>query len=120
MLAEKQIETEEIGAGSANAEAMPGGDNDLAWAKQNLRWAEGKPIPDLANILRILERHEDYKGRYIFNETLNRVLDKGNLMFEWRISECTALIQERFIPAVAESAVNNALVVCANRTGTRK
>jgi len=123
MLAEKQIETEEIGAAPAVAiepKVGPSGDQDLAWAKENLRWADEKPIPDMANVLRVLDRHPDFKGRYIYNETLNKVLDKGTLMLDWRVSECCAVIQERFVPEIPESAVNNALVICANRNGTRK
>lgn len=115
MLAEKQVELEEIGAASA-----PTSDQDLAWATENLRWANEKPISDLANVLRVLERHPEFTDRFIYNETLSKVLDKGTLMLDWRISECCAVIQERFIPEIAESTVNNALVICANHNGTRK
>ena len=108
------------GAVETASAAAPDGEQDLAWAKQHLRWSDGEPFPDLANVLRILDRHEDFKGRYIYNETLNKVLDKGTLMLDWRISECSAVIQERFIPMVAESVVNNALIICANRNGVRK
>ena len=115
MLAEKQVELEETGDASA-----PTSDQDLAWAKENLRWSNEKPLSDLANVMRVLDRHPEFKGRYIFNETLNKVLDKGTLMLEWRIHECCAVIQERFIPEIAENTVNNALVICANHNGTRK
>lgn len=115
MLAEKQAELEETGPVSA-----PTSDQDLAWAKENLRWSNEIPISDLANVVRVLERHPEFNGRFIYNETLSRVLDKGTLMLDWRVSECCAVIQERFIPEIAENTVNNALVICANRNGTRK
>lgn len=115
MLVEKQAETD-----VDVAPAAPSADDDKAWAKENLRWSDGKPICDLANVLRILGGHEDFVGRFIFNETLNKVLDKGTLMLEWRVSAYCADIQERFIPGIAENTVNSALIIVANRTGTRK
>ncbi len=113
MLAENQIDVDETETASS-----PG--DDSAWAKANLRWQGDAPVPDMANALRILDGHPDFKGRFIYNETLGKVLDKGTLMLDWRVSECCAVIQERFVPGIAESTVNNALIICANRNGVRK
>ena len=93
---------------------------DEVWARRNLRWKNGNPIPDIANTLRIFERHDDYKGRYKYNEMVNRVLDKGVVMIDWRIYELCALVQERFIPAVDEDVVLKGLTIAAYRTGVTK
>ena len=93
---------------------------DKAWARKNLRSREGKLILDIANVIRILERHEDFKGRFQYNETLNKVLDKGTVMLDWRIAECCAVIQERFLPEISDKDVEKALVIVSNRTGVRK
>ena len=115
MLANQKIEAEEA---VAENEAAAG--DDEAWAKANLRFQDGKPISDMANVLRVLQRHSDFEGRFVYNETLNKVLDKGEVMLDWRVSECCAVIQERFVPGVAEADVNAALVIHANRCGVRK
>ncbi len=93
---------------------------DQLWAKKNLRFRDGRPLLDIANMMRIFERHEEYKGRFRYNETLNKVLDKGSLMLDWRIMEVCADVQERFLPEVPETVVRNALIVMGNRNGISK
>lgn len=93
---------------------------DEIWARKNLRWKGGEPIPDIANVLRIFERHEDYKGQYKFNEMVNRVLYKGVVMIDWRIFELCAFVQERFIPGIDEDVVLKGLTIAAYKTGVTK
>jgi hypothetical protein len=89
--------------------------DDAAWARYYLRHEDGKIIIDLANCLRIFEMHPDFRGRFKYNDTLNKVLDRGGVMLEWRISEITAILQERFMPGVPFEIVQRALVVASNR-----
>ena len=89
------------------------------WSAANLRRQDGRVLIDLANCLRILERHPDYKGRFRFNEMLNKVVDRGAVMVEWRINEITADIQERFLPDVAPENVSRALFIAANRASAK-
>lgn len=89
-------------------------DEDLAWAKANLRFNGDEPVLDIANALRVLKRHETFAGRFRFNDTLNKVMDKGSVMLDWRVAEVVAVIQERFLPGISEAAVNKALIVHAN------
>ena len=93
---------------------------EQAWARKNLRFANGQPHRDLANVIRILERHEDYNKRFKYNEVLTKVLDKGTVMLQWRVSELTADIQERFLPAIEQSIVEAALIVSSNRAIQKK
>ena len=93
---------------------------DQVWARKNLRFKNGEPIPDMANALRIFERHEDYKGRFKYNEMVNRVLDKGVVMIDWRIAEICTFVQERFIPGIPEDVVLKGLTIAAYRTGVNK
>lgn len=93
---------------------------DEVWARKNLRWRDGKPIADMANALRIFERHEDFKGRYRYNEMVNRVLDRGVVMIDWRISEVCVIVQERFIAAIPEEVVLKGLTIAAYKTGVQK
>jgi hypothetical protein len=90
---------------------------DGAWGKENLRFDGGRPFNDLANCLRVLERHPDFKGRFKFNEMLSKVVDRGSVMVEWRVNEVAAELQERFMPEVAPETVGRALVIAANRGG---
>jgi len=99
------------------ADAVPAVDAD--WARANLRFVDGCPVLDIANCLRVLERHPDFKGRYRFNETLSKVLDRGTVMIEWRVSEFVATIQERFLPEIPVETAYRALVVAANRAGQK-
>lgn len=95
-------------------------DSDAEWARRNLRHSkDGRPYLDLANCLRIIELHPDYKGRYRYNEVLNKVLDKGTVMIEWRMSEFAAILQERFMPDVPFEIAARALVIAANRAGAK-
>lgn len=89
--------------------------DDGAWARYHLRFEDGKVIIDLANCLRVIEIHPDFKGRFKYNDTLHKVLDRGSVMLEWRISELTAILQERFMPCVPFDMVQRALVVASNR-----
>lgn len=95
-------------------------DRDHVWARENLRFKGGEPMLDIANVLRVFERHEAFAGRFKFNEALNKVLDKGTVMLDWRVAEVVAVIQERFLPEVSEAAVQKALLVHANRVIQKK
>jgi hypothetical protein len=100
------------------AEAHPvTGDSD--WSKANLRFDGARVLTDLANCLRVFERHPDYKGRFRYNEMLNKVVDRGAVMVEWRINEITADIQERFMPDVAPDNISKALFIAANRASAK-
>jgi hypothetical protein len=88
---------------------------DEAWARQNLRWRDGRQLTDLANCLRVLEQHEDFASRFRYNEVIHKVLDKGTVMVDWRVTELAAAIQERFIPEIPVETVSRALVTAANR-----
>ncbi|MFZ5618216.1 MAG: hypothetical protein ACOZAA_12955 [Pseudomonadota bacterium] len=92
---------------------------DAAWARDNLRFEQGRPALDIANCLRVLERHPDFKGRYRYNEVLNKVLDRGAVMIEWRMFEFAAVIQERFLPELSFEAASRALVIAANRANAK-
>ena len=95
-------------------------EGDAQWARANLRYADGRPILDIANCLRVIELHPDFKGRFRYNDTLAKVLDKGTVMVEWRLSEIVASLRERFLPAVPFEIATRALVVVANRAGEKK
>ena len=102
-------------AAKLEAVATADRETDAEWGKANLRFAGGLPYADLANCLRIIERHPDFKGRFKFNEMLSKVVDRGAVMVEWRIHEVAAELQERFLPEVAPETVGRALVIAANR-----
>lgn len=93
--------------------------SDDDWSAENLRRQDGRPLNDLANCLRVLERHPDYKGRFRYNDMLAKVVDCGSVMVEWRINEITADLQERFLPDVAPENVSKALVIAANRNAAK-
>ena len=93
---------------------------DRAWARANLRFQDGRPILDIANALRVLDRHEAFKGRFRFNETLSKVLDKGTVMLDWRVAELAAILQERFLPAIPQRDVEKALYIHANKVIQKK
>lgn len=96
------------------------GESDAAWARRNLRHTEdGRLVLDVANCLRLLESHPDYKGRYRYNDVLCKVLDKGTVMIEWRLFEFLAILQERFLPDLPYEAATRALVVAANRASAK-
>jgi hypothetical protein len=93
--------------------------NDALWARDNLRYRDGQPILDIANCLRVIELHPDYKGRYKYNDVLLKVLDRGTVMIEWRMLEFAAEIQERFLPDIPFETASRALVVAANRASAK-
>jgi|GEM_PF-2557747 len=95
-------------------------EKDRAWARANLRSKGGEPYLDSANALRVLERHEAFTGRFKFNETLNKVMDKGTVMLDWRVAEVVAIVQERFLPEIPAEAVEKALLIHANRVIQKK
>lgn len=90
---------------------------DADWAKANLRFDGGRPFQDIANCLRVLEKHPDFKGRFRYNDMLSKVVDRGAVMVEWRINEIAAELQERFMPEISPETVGRALVIAANRGG---
>lgn len=94
-------------------------DGDAHWARSNLRFEGDRVLLDLANCLRVIELHPDFKGRYKYNDVLAKVLDRGTVMVEWRLSEFTATLQERFMPGVPFEVASRALVVAANRSGLK-
>jgi len=94
--------------------------DDEIWARKNLRWQGGSAILDLANALRVFDRHEDYKGRFKYNEMVNRAMDKGTVMIDWRIFELCAEIQERFLPGMDDALMVRALTVSANKNSVSK
>lgn len=96
-----------------------GAQDNAAWARDNLRFDDGRILIDLANCLRVFERHPDYAGRFRYNEMLNKVVDRGAVMVEWRINEITADIQERFLPGVAPDNISKALFIAANRASAK-
>ncbi len=100
------------------ASAAPEQSNE-DWALENLRMRDGRALIDLANCLRVFENHPDYRGRFRYNEMLNKVIDRGAVMVEWRINEITADIQERFLPDVAPENISKALFIAANRTSAK-
>lgn len=107
-------------AAAAVFEAMVEDDGDAQWAQGNLRHAkDGRVLLDLANCLRVIEAHPDFRGRYKYNDVLAKVLDKGTVMVEWRLLEFTATLQERFLPEIPFETAARALVVAANRAGSR-
>lgn len=93
---------------------------DERWSRDNLRWRGDRPVLDMANVLRILDRHEDFAGRFRYNDSLNKVMDKGAVMLDWRLAEVCAAIQERFMPEIAEADVQRALLIHANRKSRKK
>jgi len=95
-------------------------DQDRAWAKANLRFKAGEPYCDSANVLRILERHPTFAGRFKYNDTLNKVMDKGAVMLDWRVADLVVTIQERFIPEVPMDVVEKGLIVHSNRAIQKK
>ncbi|MEO0878259.1 MAG: hypothetical protein AAFY22_00970 [Pseudomonadota bacterium] len=106
-------------------QAQPAGEagalsEDAQWARQNLRHGSDGPYLDIANSLRIFERHPDFKGRFKFNEMINKVVDRGSVMVEWKISAIAADVQERFAPMMPFEIVNRALIIAANRAGESK
>lgn len=138
MLSEKQVDAVEETAAelqrrrdnrpAANAGERPNAksgepsqrDKDRLWAKKNLRFKGGQPCLDCANALRIFERHSSFTGRFRYNDTLNKVMDKGAVMLDWRVSEVVCVIQERFMPEISVNAVERALIVHANHVIQKK
>ena len=95
-------------------------DRDFAWARENLRFKGSEPMIDIANALRVLERHSDFDGRFRYNPTLKKVMDKGSVMLDWRVAEIVAILQERFLPEIPEDVVGKALIVHSNRVILKK
>ncbi len=95
-------------------------EGDALWARKNLRYCEdGRIRLDLANCLRVIELHPDFKDRYRFNDVLGKVLDKGTVMIEWRLLEFAAIMQERFLPELPYETAARALIVAANRASAK-
>ena len=90
-------------------------ENDIAWAAGNLRNNGDQPYADLANVLRIFNRHPDFQGRFGYDRSMAKVHDKGTIMLAWQVDELCAIIQERFIPAIPPEMVSRALLIFANR-----
>ena len=89
--------------------------NDENWSLDHLRWSGDRAYGDLANVLRIFDHHPDFAGRFRFNKSMGKVMNKGTVMLGWQLDETVAIIQERFIPEVAPETVIKSLMICANR-----
>ncbi|MEL6362824.1 MAG: hypothetical protein AAFR21_17260, partial [Pseudomonadota bacterium] len=61
------------------------GSSDEAWACAHLRFRDGNVLLDLANVLRILTGHDDFKGRFTFNKGIGKVIDRGTVLLGWQI-----------------------------------
>ncbi|MEM8773088.1 MAG: hypothetical protein AAGD92_15685 [Pseudomonadota bacterium] len=90
-------------------------EQDRQWVVENLRMCGDEPFCNVANVLRVLQRHEVFAGRFRYNTALTKVMDKGSVMLDWRVSELVAVIQERFLPEVSPDDVEKALIVHANQ-----
>lgn len=93
--------------------------DDDAWAKENLRARAEEPIPDLANVMRIFERHPDFIGRFWFNKGMGKVVDRGSVLLNWQLDEIGAVIQERFLPNVDIDVVRRGLYIAANKNALK-
>ena len=94
--------------------------DDERWARENLRWNGDKPFLDLANVIRVLERHPDFNSRFRYNDTISKVLDRGTVMLDWRMMDVCATVQERFLPELPEQTFLRALAAHANRATAKK
>ena len=92
---------------------------DERWARSHLRWNGARVYADLANLLRIIEKHDDFAGRFKFNKAMGKVTNRGAIMLDWQMDDVCAQIQERFIPEVSSDLVTRALYVAANRAASR-
>jgi len=90
-------------------------DPDPSFVEEHLRRDGNGVILDMANVLRVLERHPDFAGRFRFNAGMGKICDCGKVLLGWQIDELTAVIQERFLPAVPEATVAKAVAVVAHR-----
>ena len=73
-------------------------------------------ILDIANVLRVLERHPDFAGRFRFSKGMGKICDRGKVLLGWQLDELTATIQERFLPAVPEAIIAKAVAIVAHRS----
>jgi len=75
--------------------------SDKQWCVENLRCCEENYlILDLANVLRVLERHPEYRGRYHYDINMHKVIDRGVVMVLWQVDALASELQERFLPGV--------------------
>lgn len=103
---------------AAQATARPArraSDPDPRFIEEHLRLDANGVILDIANVLRILERHPDFSGRFRFNEGMGKICDRGKVLLGWQVDELTARIQERFLPAIPETIVAKAIAIVAHR-----
>lgn len=90
-------------------------DPDPSFVEEHLRKDANGVVLDIANVLRILERHPDFAGRFRFNEGMGKICDRGKVLLGWKIDEMAAIIQERFLPGISEALVAKAITVVAHR-----
>lgn len=89
---------------------------DEEWAIQNLRRCdEDYIVLDLANVMRVLERHPDFTGRFHYDKNMHKVIDNGVTMVVWQVDALAAELQERFLAGVNEQLVHKAVDVVANK-----
>ena len=94
-------------------------DRDASWASAHLRRRDGVVLLDLANVLRVFERHPNFRGRFMYDQPMGKVLDRGSVLMAWQIDALAAEIQERFLPEMCEQTVFKALIIAANRQKER-
>ncbi len=104
------------GSGRTTAD-MP----DDRWVLENLRRCdEGYTVLDLANALRVLERHPDYTGRFHYDLAMNKVIDRGVTMVGWQKDAFAGEIQERFLAGIDVDLVHRAVDIVANKSALGK
>lgn len=90
-------------------------DPDPQFVEEHLRRDANGVILDIANVLRVLERHPEFSGRFRFNEGMGKVCDRGKVLLGWQIDELTAVLQERFLPGIPDGLVAKAVAIVAHR-----
>jgi len=94
---------------------------DDQWALENLRRCdEGYTLLDLANALRVLERHPDYTGRFHYDLAMHKVIDRGVTMVGWQKDAFAGEIQERFLAGIDVDLVHRAIDIVANKSALGK
>ncbi|MEL6112960.1 MAG: hypothetical protein AAFR20_09155 [Pseudomonadota bacterium] len=95
--------------------------SDTDWIEENLRRCEEEYCYlDLANILRVLERHPDYVGRFHYDINMHKVIDRGVTMQTWQVDALAGEIQERFLPGISEDLVHKSVAIVANKSALIK
>ncbi|MEO0675719.1 MAG: hypothetical protein AAFY32_12065 [Pseudomonadota bacterium] len=95
--------------------------SDGDWSTENLRRCEEDYFHlDLANILRVLERHPEYAGRFHYDINMHKVIDRGVTMQTRQVDALAGEIQERFLPGIATDLVHKSVAIVANKSALVK